>query len=183
MTQDRFAPPANARPLWLVTLADLALLLVGFFVLLQATRNANPAAIAQGIRTGFGAPASDAVAVPMPLERAAVFGFAVSSDGLPETAVLDWTRAAARDPRVTVRLTGATSGDADRDPATGSADLLALDRARAVAVALVRGGAVRPDQIMLAPAATGSRSVTLQVGFAGKRQEAAGRQRPAGNPS
>ena len=33
----RLALPRPARPLWLITLADLSLLLVGFFVFLQAT--------------------------------------------------------------------------------------------------------------------------------------------------
>ena len=41
-----------AKPLWLVTLADLALLLVGFFVLIQATE--RPRAVTDALRASFG---------------------------------------------------------------------------------------------------------------------------------
>ena len=37
MSETDLLDPPPARPLWLWTLADLALLLVGFFVLVQAT--------------------------------------------------------------------------------------------------------------------------------------------------
>ncbi|MFX5817433.1 flagellar motor protein MotB, partial [Acinetobacter baumannii] len=43
-----------SRPIWLMTLADLALLLVGFFVLLQASQQLDRAALARGLRAGFG---------------------------------------------------------------------------------------------------------------------------------
>ncbi|MFZ5796341.1 MAG: flagellar motor protein MotB, partial [Pseudomonadota bacterium] len=36
-----------------MTLADLALLLVGFFVLLQASQQLDRAALARGLRAGF----------------------------------------------------------------------------------------------------------------------------------
>ena len=175
---DRFAAPAG-RPLWLTTLADLGLLLVGFFVFLQATQH-DPERLAQGFRQGFDAPAAKAPPAPaMPVERAVLDGFAAGSAALPDSdAVTAWVRTAARDARVTVRLAGATAGADDRDPATGSAQLLALDRARALAVHLVARGAVRADQISIAPAATGTRAVQLSLGFDGPRQGSAGRQPP-----
>ncbi len=64
---------AAPRPLWLVTLADLALLLVGFFVLIQATR-AQPSALAHSLRAGF---ATDEPALPVAAEG--VMGFAPGS--------------------------------------------------------------------------------------------------------
>ena len=42
MTDDALPDAPPARPLWLLTLADLALLLVGFFVLVQATDRQRP---------------------------------------------------------------------------------------------------------------------------------------------
>ena len=49
MTGDSFYPPSPpTKPLWLMTLADLALLLVGFFVLVQASEQ-RPRAIADGV--------------------------------------------------------------------------------------------------------------------------------------
>ncbi|WP_137788436.1 flagellar motor protein MotB [Sphingomonas sp. 3P27F8] len=44
---DEFPARAPARPLWLMTLADLALLLVGFFVLLQANQTLDPHKLAE----------------------------------------------------------------------------------------------------------------------------------------
>ncbi|WP_306286416.1 flagellar motor protein MotB, partial [Sphingomonas sp. Ant20] len=63
MTVGDYPEPQPGRPLWLITLADLALLLVGFFVLLQATQTASdrplaPRALAAGLREGFGSPAT-----------------------------------------------------------------------------------------------------------------------------
>ena len=56
---------APGRPLWLVTLADLALLLVGFFVLLQANQTLSPRELARGIAQGFGVEPAPA-AMPRP---------------------------------------------------------------------------------------------------------------------
>ena len=54
---------APGRPLWLTTLADLSLLLVGFFVFLQASQTVDRQALAAGIRAGF-----DADAAPMTVQ-------------------------------------------------------------------------------------------------------------------
>ncbi len=125
-------PPA--KPLWLVTLADLALLLVGFFVLLQASE--RPRAVTDALRASFGGNPAPA---PLPVMAAGMLDFAPGSAGLPEdpAAVVAWTREAARDPRVALTVTGSTDGStADVDPATGSAAILAADRARALAATL-----------------------------------------------
>ena len=57
MTVDEFPESPSGRPIWLMTLADLALLLVGFFVFIQASRHLDNQALARGIREGFGAQA------------------------------------------------------------------------------------------------------------------------------
>ena len=159
MIDDPLCPPA-ARPVWLVTLADLALLLVGFFVLMQANR-LDPKEIARGMAEGFG------VAAPaMPVEAQAVRGFAPGSALPPDLAALAaWARTATRDPRVALTVTGATDGAAD-DRAEGSAALLAADRARAVAAALARAGVTRA-QIATDPRPSG-RHVIVTLAFAGE---------------
>lgn len=159
---------APARHVWLVTLADLSLLLVGFFVLLQATR-VEPQALAAGIRAGFGATAE--APPPMPVEIAAVTGFTVGSSLPADTAAaLAWARAAARDPRTRLRIAGEVDGSAqDVDVATGSGAILAADRARAVAALLVRSRAVSPERITLTTG-TGERRVLLTLGYDGGRQ-------------
>ena len=69
MSDDALLDPPPARPLWLWTLADLALLLVGFFVLVQAT---DRQALAKGLREGFGGAVVDSVKPdPIPLAAAA----------------------------------------------------------------------------------------------------------------
>ena len=71
---------APVRPLWLMTLTDLSLLLVGFFVFLQASQ-VDPKILAASVRAGFGMrplamPAANAcassmfVAVPLALSFA-----------------------------------------------------------------------------------------------------------------
>lgn len=141
---DGFPPAREGRPLWLVTLADLALLLVGFFVLLQANQSLDRKALAEGIRAGFGAPSApkdDGAEIDdaLPIAAAGVFDFRRGS-AVPAQSVASlraWAQEAARDPRVSLRITAAVDGTpGDVDPATGSAAVLAADRARAVAVAL-----------------------------------------------
>lgn len=162
--------PRQSRPTWLATLADLALLLVGFFALLQATRPLERPKLVQAIKAGF----TDAAPPAMTLEMAAVAPFAAGSATPPAaelTAAIAWARGAARDPRSAIALVGSTDATNDADPATGSAPLLAVDRARAVAAALVRAGAVRPDQIAIAAAATPQgRGVQLRLTYSGSKR-------------
>lgn len=177
MNLARFEPAAG-RPLWLTTLADLSLLLVGFFVFLHATQGADRAAQAAGIRAAFDATPPP----PMTVAALALDGFAAGSAVLPAAypvTVAD-VREAARDPRIAVTLTGASDGDVD--PATGSGAILAADRARALAAVLVAQGAVRPEQIAFAVPATGGRHVRIDLGFAGERQGVAARQPPPAAP-
>lgn len=172
---DAFAFPdaPAAKPLWLITLADLALLLVGFFVLVQAT-SLDRAALAKGLRAGFGANTNIAPEPPMPVAAGALGGFAPGSAALvePVDALGAWARDAASDPRVKLNIAGSTDGSAaDTDPATGSAALLAADRARAVAAALVQAGAVAPDRIILTTSErpTGRR-VIVTLSFTGEQK-------------
>ncbi len=156
-----------ARPIWLTTLADLALLLVGFFVLLQANQ-VDPDTFAAGFRAGFGVREQ---APAMPVDLAAVSDFAPGSAQLPVTAgALAWARTAAMDPRTRLRIIGEVDGSAnDVDPLTGSGPILAADRARAVAAILVRSGAVAPGRIAIATA-RGQRRAVLSLGYDGGRQ-------------
>lgn len=159
MTDDPLAPAA-ARPLWLVTLADLALLLVGFFVLMQANRTLDPKDIARGMAEGFGVEAP-----ALPVEAQAVRGFAPGSATPPDLrALVAWARAATRDPRVALTVTGA----ADRSPADVAAGgaLLAADRARAVAAVLAQAGVARLS-IATDPRVSG-RHVIVTLAFAGE---------------
>ena len=155
-----------ARPVWLTTLADLALLLVGFFVFLQANQ-VEPAALAASFRAGFGVQDRPA---PMPVELAAVAGFALGSSQPGDMAgALAWARAAARDPRTQLRVTGEVDGSAaDVDPLTGSGAILAADRARAVAARLVASRAVAPDRLVIVTG-RGERRAVLTLGFDGGR--------------
>lgn len=169
---DEFPARAPGRPLWLITLADLALLLVGFFVLLQANHHLDPRRLANGMREGFGAsdqPVSAPTPPAMPIAANALGGFAPGSATLPAApdALIGWAREAARDPRVALTVTGGTDGTpADVDPSTGSAAVLAADRARAVAAAL---GQVAPGRILVATTnRPGQRRVTVTLAFAGE---------------
>lgn len=158
---------APAKPIWLMTLADLALLLVGFFVFIQANQ-IDGKAFAASLRAGFGATET----VPaMPVEMALVAGFAPGSavPGNSATAI-GWARDAARDPRTRLVITGEADGSSqDVDQLTGSGAILAADRARAIAALLVASGAVSPARIRIATA-TGQRRVLLTLGFEGDRQ-------------
>ncbi len=174
MTINDFPDDAPARPVWLITLADLALLLVGFFVFLQASQSLDRAALARGIREGFGAPTDATSPAAMPVSAASLGAFAPGSAALPRAAddVIAWARDAVRDPRVTLTITGSTDGTAaDVDAATGSAALLAADRARAVAAALARARIVPPNRIIITTATLpGSRRVLVTSGFTGEQQ-------------
>ena len=154
---------APARPIWLMTLADLALLLVGFFVFLQANQSMGPREIAAAMRAGF----TDRTAA-MPVDLAVVRGFEPGSAESDDAAgALAWAHSAARDPRTMLKITGEVDGSPeDVDPATGSGPILAADRARAVAAGLVASGAVSPDRISISTS-TGQRRAVLTLGFDG----------------
>ena len=164
--------PAPARLLWLWTLADLALLLVGFFVLIQAT---DRQALAKGLREGFGGVARTqtqagvaAAADPIPLASAAA-GFARGSAAIVSTdGLLDFAKTSLSDPRVTLRITGGTDGtDADVDPTTGSAQILASDRARATAAWLI-AHRISANRIMIATPGTGRSIALVTMSFTGE---------------
>ena len=168
---DEFPIHAPGRPLWLITLADLALLLVGFFVLLQANQQLDRKALASGFRAGFGASADKGVPDPMPVAAAGMFNFAPGSATLPADpdTLVAWAREAVRDPRVALRVTASVDGtaaDVDRD--TGSAAVLAADRARAVAAALAP---VAPGRLVIVTADRPSRrQVVVTLSFTGEKQ-------------
>ncbi|WP_374944084.1 flagellar motor protein MotB [Sphingomonas sp.] len=156
------APP---RALWVVTLADLALLLVGFLLLVQVS--GDRAALAKGLREGFG----ETPAAAMPVLATATPEFAAGSATLPrDLALVAWARDAVRDPRVMLTITGAVDGTPDDiDPATGSGAVLAADRARAVASLLA--GAVPAGRLTIATTiAPGRRAAALTLAFAGERK-------------
>src|SRR5438045_3083895 len=112
----RPAPSTAARPPWLITLADLSLLLVGFFVFLQATSfkpRQQQAAIEAGIRNAFGGDSEVRIA----LEANAVTGFAPGSATLPRDigTVSSWAHDALADRRTNLTVTGYADGTpADR---------------------------------------------------------------------
>ena len=177
LTDDDVPDIAAPRAVWLMTLADLALLLVGFFVFVQASQQLDQGALAKGMREGFGVRDVARSAEPMAVSAGSMSGFAQGSALLPQTpeALIGWARDATRDPRVTLRVSGAVDGTTgDVDPATGSGAVLAADRARAVAAALLIARAVPADRITLGTARPGRRAVTVTTGFAapvvGKRQ-------------
>lgn len=166
-----FEDDMPARPIWLTTLADLSLLLVGFFVLLQANQ-VDAGTLAAGFRAGFGVEEKPRGATPaMPVDLATVTGFTPGSAQLPDAqAALAWARAATADPRTRLRITGEVDGtSADVDPVTGSGPILAADRARAIAAVLVRAGAVAPERIAISTT-RGQRRAVLALGYDGGRQ-------------
>jgi hypothetical protein len=155
-----------ARSVWVITLADLFMLLVGFFVLLQANQNLDREKLLAGVRAGFGIETVDLP--PMTVATARIDGFATGSAQADTTSVIAWARDAARDRRTLITITGSTQGVGDLDRATGSAAILAADRARTVAAALVRAGAIDPGRITILIDPGKRRAVTLSVGFAGE---------------
>ncbi len=165
MNADALLDPPPVRPLWLWTLADLALLLIGFFVLVQAT---DRRALARGLREEFGGPVTEAVVAPIPLAAVAVTFIAGSAvPGEPDRLAV-FAAAHLRDPRASLRVSGATAGAGDVDPATRSADLLAYDRARAVVSYLI-GRGVPAERIVIASSGTGRRTALVTVNFDGDR--------------
>lgn len=160
----RLVQPLRGRPLWLMTLADLSLLLVGFFVFLQATAHqAAPqrAAIQAGIREAFGGDPAQRLAV----DANAIFGFAPGSAALPDgtAAAAAWAEAALADPRTFLIVTGYADGSA-ADRLEGSSLALAGLRADQVSAALapnLPAARVRTAAAVL----PGARRVTLTISY------------------
>ncbi len=123
--------PANAR--FAVSFADLCLLLLGFFILLQARRG-DPVAVADGVRTAFGVAA---VADRLDLPAAGLFdpGEAVLRAGARATLARLGARAAAGHRRVRVESVGR-----DRDSRRFDGWELAAARVAAVARGVRAGG-------------------------------------------
>ena len=165
MSAEPFEDAAPHRPLWLMTLADLALLLLGFLVLVQATAPQQRAALAKGLRGGFG---SVEQAEPIQVAANGITGFAQGSAVLPagQAALTGWARDAVRDPRVRLIVTGSAGWNGDVDAATGSATILAVDRARSVAALLA---SIVPSGRMTITTATGPgpRGVSVAMAFTG----------------
>lgn len=155
-------PEIAARPIWLVTLADLALLLIGFFVLLQASQT-DRGALAKGMRQGFGA--QEAAAIPVAAAGIADFATGSATINGDGAGLVAWARDAARDPRVTITVTGSTDDSAaDVDTVTGSAAILAADRARAIAALIAP---VAGKRVAIATS-TGRRAAIMTLAFAGE---------------
>ncbi len=165
MTPDQLLDDEPRRSIWLITLADVMLLLVGFFVFLQANTTLDARQIAGSLREGFGL-AADA---PMAVDANAVQGFAPGSAALPANDIIGWARLALQDPRTIIRVTGGTDGSLrDSDAATGSPAILAADRARAVATLIAQ--AVPPNRIVIDTRPGAGRAVQLTIAFAGEPQ-------------
>jgi hypothetical protein len=157
-----------ARPIWLVTLADMALLLLGFFVLVQATGDRR--ALAGGLRNGFGGSSAVATTTPpaeAPMPVAAMLADFPAGSAAPQDAdaLVAWAREAVRDPRISLSIAGATDGTAaDVDAATGSRVILAADRARAVAALLAP---VTQRLVITTDPAAHRRSAIVTLAFTG----------------
>lgn len=122
---------ANAR--WALSFADLCLLLLGFFILLQARRG-DPVAVADGVRTAFGVERpSDRLDLP----AAGLFdpGEAVLREGPRATLAKIGARAAAAHARVRIESIGR-----DRDSRRFDGWELAAARVAAVARGVRAGG-------------------------------------------
>lgn len=167
-------------PLWLMTLADLALLLVGCFALLQATSRLEAqdrARIVTGLRSAFGGPTAIAEAeeTPVAVGINRVGGFAPGSDqpAGDHAALIDWVRANMTDRRTLLDITGHADGSA-ADRIDGSAVSLAARRAAAVAALIERSGALPADRLLVSvdmppadrPGDAGGRRVDIRIVYA-----------------
>ncbi len=167
---------------WLITLADLALVLLGFAMLLHATADLDAHdrdRVVAGIRTAFSGNAGEGAGEAPVLDRLAVdinvvAGFGPGDATLPyaPAPLVAWVREVSTDPRSRLIIAGRADGSAhDVDAASGSSTILAARRAEAVAAAIAKAGALPADRITittLPPAATAtpaSRRAELTITF------------------
>jgi flagellar motor protein MotB len=154
----------SGRPLWLITLVDLSLLLVGFFVFLQATgakSERHQAAVEASIREAFGGDAAQRLSV----DANVVTGFAAGGADLPPgfADLAAWAREALADPRTRLIVTGYADGSTvDRIDSSGlalaglRADRVSAELARTIPADRIRSGAA---------VAPGMRRVTLTISY------------------
>lgn len=159
----RLALAPRGRPLWLITLADLSLLLVGFFVFLQATAHQDArrqSAVHAGIREAFGGDPGQRLSV----DANVVSGYVPGSPDAPIDlgAISAWAGEALGDPRTRLIVTGYADGSAE-DRVEASALALAGLRADRVAAELT---GVPADRIRTGAAVVpGMRRVTLTISY------------------
>lgn len=164
----RLALTRPSRPLWLITLADLSLLLVGFFVFMQATAHKperQRAAIEASIRGAFGGNGNgNGNANELAVQANSVDGFVPGSADLPIDidSLSAWARDALTDPRTRLVITGYADGSVSDQLASSS---LALAGLRAEAVADTLTGVARDRIRASAAVMPGARRVTLVISY------------------
>ena len=174
MTTALFPIPQKRTARWVMTLADLALLLLGFLVMVHATeKRGTSRQVARAMRAALGDSGTSAIQVgiggteqPPALDANALAGFSAGSAALPAAVypIAQWLRQAAADPRSRVLVTG-HSDDREADRSTGGL-VLASSRADTVARALIKTGAITADRVDLAASAGGrSRRVEITISF------------------
>jgi len=157
---------AARNPRWVLSFADLCLLLLGFFVLLHARADDRPA-VAAGLRAAFGG--APGVQTPAPYPAATLFerDQAVFRPGRAAPLEALGRRAAKSGATVTIESRGT-------DRATRRFDAWELAAARTAAVArAVRAGGLDERRITItmppARAGAGDREQTLAVALRSTR--------------
>ncbi|MGJ3628910.1 MotA/TolQ/ExbB proton channel family protein [Sphingomonas sp. MMS24-JH45] len=116
----------------------------------------------------------DTAPAPIAVEAHDVAGFAPGAThvaALPPGLVA-WAKATARDPRVALTVTGSTDGTADDvDLASGSAAVLAADRAGAVVARLADAGVPVARTTIATAARPAGRRVVVTLAFAGEEEK------------